>query len=859
MVKRKPALHEKDISEIALKLFGAFLLVLGIILIPVNVGTAQNAQTGEDQNTQSGNEEKTKDEEEQVQEPVEEEITVTGSRAQGRSAADTPAPVDIITSETIMATGATETGKALQLLVPSFNFSTTFVSDGTDIIRPATLRSLGPDQVLVLVNGKRRHQQSLLNVQQTIGRGSAGTDINAIPITAIDRIEVLRDGASAQYGSDAIAGVINIILKNDIKGSALLQGGQTTEGDGGNFVTGVNKGFRVGTEGVINLTGEYSDRGETNRAGPDLLRVNPPEVTQRLGDPDAQNGYVWGNAEIPAGNGLLYGFGGYSYRQGNSSGFFRPSGDGRTIPAIYPDGFLPTIITQPTDASAVVGYTGHFGSDWRYDAYGNWGRNNFKFEERNTANVSWFYEPIDPANPTGPRFEQTPTQSDTGTLTLNMANFGFDVFKKYDLAGGTKPLFLSTGIEWYRNNYQITAGDPASYSYGRTNNRNIVILDQTGHIAQPGAQGFPGWSPAEAVDEGRNNTALYIDVEAQLNEKVLLGGAARYEHYSDFGNTVIGKFSARVDFSKEFSLRGTISNGFRAPGVQQEFYSQRSTNLNSAGVLTDTLTARQDSPITREFGIPPLKEETSLNYTVGAVAQAGPDFRVTVDYYRIYIDNRIVFSSNIQPEDAAACNTPAGCPIRRILDPLAVGQILFFTNAINTTTWGLDIVGQYDWRLGAKSLLTLQGAFAFNNTDVTALHSDSTILPPEVLFDQAQKTLVEEGQPQQHYLISGTYLRSGWQGNVSLNYFGEVAGEGFTPGFKQVWGAKWLTDAMISYTIPQGLTFTFGGLNIFNVFPDKWDPTRAFPFPELGFIYGWETLPFGMNGASFYGRVDYRF
>ncbi len=875
MVTNNPVFHKRahiEVNSLIISTFNIFawsralLLAAGLLFFPLTIAGVM-AQTSDEKETEEAKEEAKEVEEEMEKEPVEEtmsigeeEITVTGTRVEGRSATDTAAPVDIIDSSTIMATGATETGRALQLLVPSFNFSTTFVSDGTDIIRPATLRSLGPDQVLVLVNGKRRHQQSLLNVQQTIARGSAGTDINAIPITSIKRIEVLRDGASAQYGSDAIAGVINIILKDGVEGDALFQGGQTYEGDGTTWVAGVNKGFKVGEEGVINITGEYSDRGETNRAGPDSLRISPPAVDQRLGDPDAKNAYLWANAEIPAGNGMLYGFGGYSYREGNASGFFRNSTDGRTIPAIYPDGFLPTIITQPTDTSVVFGYTGNFGGDWRYDAYGNYGRSNFQFREENTANVSWFYEPLDPNNPTGPRFEETPTEADTGTLTLDLLNFGFDVTKKFDLgSSGKTPLFLATGIEWYQDTYQITAGDLASYSYGRTNNRNIVILNQNGGISEPGAQGFPGWSPAEEVDESRNNTAVYIDVEAQLHEKFLLGGAARFEHYSDFGNTVIGKLSARYDFVPEFSIRGTVSNGFRAPGVQQQFYSQRSTNLNSAGVLTDTLTALQNGPVTQAFGIPALTEETSINYTIGVIAQAKEDFRLTVDYYRIYIDDRIVFSSNIQPEDAAICNTPAGCPIREILDPFAVGQVLFFTNAIDTTTWGLDIVAQYDWQLTSKSLLVLEGAFAFNNTDVTAIRSESSILPPEVLFDQAQVTLIEEGQPQQHYLISGTYLHGGWQGNVSLNYFGEVAGEGFTPGFKQVWGGKWLTDASISYTISQGMTFTFGGLNIFDVYPDNWDPVRAFPFPQLGFIYGWETLPFGVNGASFYARVGYRF
>jgi iron complex outermembrane receptor protein len=819
-----------------------------------------NAISQESGSTESAAQEEQTEEETVETEKIQEEVTVTGTRVEGRVATDTAAPVDIIDNATIKSTGATETGKVLQLLAPSFNFSTTTISDGTDIIRPATLRGLGSDQVLVLINGKRRHQTSLLNVQQTIARGSSGTDINAIPVSAIDHIEVLRDGAAAQYGSDAIAGVINIILKDGTVGDATFDAGQTYEGDGEVIFAGVNKGFAVGDGGVINVTGEYRDRGETNRAGADSLRVSPPRITQRIGDPDAQDAYLWANVDLPVGSGSVYGFGGWSNREGNSSGFFRSSGDGRTIPDIYPNGFLPTIITEPTDFSAVFGYKGQINTNWNYDAHYNFGQNEFKFREENTANVSWFYEPLDPNNPTGPRFAETPLEADTGTLQTTQNNFGVDFTGKIDWGvGDSELLYLATGFEWRRDAYKITAGDPVSYSYGRTNNRNIIILDQTGAIAQPGTQGFPGWSPAEEVDDGRNNTAVYVDAESQLTKEFRLGAALRFEHYSDFGNTVTGKLSARYDFDPRFSLRGTFSNGFRAPGIQQALYSQRSTNLNAAGVLTDTLTARQDSAVTRAFGIPALQEETSLNYSVGIVTKPTELFRVTVDFFRIDIDDRIIFSSNIQPEDPSACATPAGCPIRSILDPLGVGQILFFTNAIDTETTGLDIVAIYDWQLGNNSVLSLEGAFSFNKTEVADRRSPSTILPAEVLFDQAQVTLIEEGQPRQHHMLSGTYIRGGWTGNVRLNYFGEVAGEGFTPGFKQVWDGKWLTDASIAYTLQNGLTFTFGGLNIFDVYPDNWDETLAFPFPQLGFVYGWETLPFGINGASYYFRANYRF
>ena len=795
---------------------------------------------------------------------LEEAITVTGTRVKGRIASETTAPVDYIDSEAIRSTGATETGKILQLVEPSFNFSTTFVSDGTDIIRPATLRALGPDQILVLVNGKRQHQQALLNVQQTIGRGSAGYDINAIPASAIDHIEVLRDGAAAQYGSDAISGVINIILKNQTNATDItLEGGQTYKGDGKSYLGFANTGFALGTDGFFNISAEYRKRGETNRAGPDSLRVNPPRVDQRIGDPEAKDALLWANAELPAGPGKLYLFGGWSNRKGNSSGFFRSKGDGRTVPDIYPNGFLPTIITEPTDGSATVGYRGLFGnSTWTYDLSANYGVSKFQFREENTVNVSYFYEPRDPNNPTGPRFRESPTSADTGSLGYNQLGTNLDVAGVVDWGVGAGPLKVAAGAEWRREGYKIEPGDPASYQYGRTDNRAIKIFNQNGDISQPGAQGFPGWSPREAVDEHRSNFALYLDVESQFFKRFLGGAAVRYEKYSDFGSTVNGKLSGRMNFSDRFALRATVSTGFRAPGVQQEFYSQRSTNLNAAGVLTDTLTARQDSAVTRAFGIPPLKEETSKNYTIGLVTRPADRFLVTVDLYRIDIHNRIVFSSNIQPEPAATCGTPFNpnlCPIRAILDPLAVGQVLFFTNAINTRTEGLDIVASYDWDLGGGSALALEGAFDFNDTKVTGRRSSSKILPPEVLFDDPQVTLIEEGQPRQHHVIGATYRRESWRANLRFNYFGKVAGQGFTPGFNQTWGGKWLTDLSITAPLLRDrVSLTVGALNIFNVYPDKWDPVKASPFPQLGFTYGWETLPFGINGGSYFARLNIR-
>ncbi|WP_082559613.1 MULTISPECIES: TonB-dependent receptor [unclassified Lysobacter] len=793
-------------------------------------------------------------------------VQVTGSRVRGRTAEDTAAPVDVIGREEINATGALEVGQILQMLEPSFNFSRTFVSDGTDILRPATLRALGPDQVLVLVNGKRRHQQALVNVQQTIGRGSAGTDINAIPVSAIERIEVLRDGAAAQYGSDAIAGVINIILKRQTEYTELsIEGSQYYAGDGEMLHGSVNTGFKLGAEGYINLTAEARNRNETNRAGPDSLRTNPPRVTQRLGDADAKDYYLWLNAAVPAGKGELYWFGGLSRREGDSSGFFRSAGDNRTVPALYPNGFLPNILTTVDDASLAVGYKAPIGENWDWDISINHGRSKFGFEEANSVNVSWWYEPIDPANPAAGIHAASPTTADTGTLKYDQTTFNLD-FRGSVNGFNNNPLYLATGFEWRQDNYAIEAGDPVSYTYGRTNNPAIIIRGQTGDIAPGGIQGFPGFTPGTEVDEGRHSMAVYFDAETNLSERVLLGGAVRFEDYSDFGNTTTGKLSARFNATERFAVRGTLSTGFRAPGVQQQFYNQVSTNLNPDGTLTDTLTARQDSAVTRALGVAPLKEETSRSGSVGMVFKPNERFSLTADLFRIDIDDRIIFSGVIAPEsvgtDGLACNASnSNCPIAGALAPFRVGQAQFFTNAIDTRTTGLDIVANHNTEFASGSNLTLTALVHFNKTEVREIHSNSPILAPGQLFDAAQVTLVERGQPRAHHVLQSVYETGPWQITGRANYYGSVTGEFFAP--EQTWGGKTLFDLAVRYSFNENTHLTVGGNNIFDQYPDKWsvgaDNPGVNPFPSLGFKYGWETMPFGMNGGSYYVRLDYRF
>ncbi|MFS2005365.1 TonB-dependent receptor plug domain-containing protein [Duganella sp. CT11-25] len=807
--------------------FKRTLLASAILLLAAGQGHAQTPQADAEANVL----------------PHEQTVVVLGSRSVAKTALDTSAPVGLISLKDMQTAGPLELGKLLQTLDPSFNFSSTFISDGTDSIRPATLRSLGPDQVLVLINGKRRHQQALVNVQQTIGRGSAGTDINAIPLAAIHHIEVLRDGAAAQYGSDAIAGVINIVLKSQVNETSLSGVlGTTSEGDGDLYSGSANTGFALGQDGgFVNLTVEARKRGETNRAGPDSLRVNPPRVTQHIGDSNTKDGYFWWNAALPIDKASeFYAFGGLSKRKSDSFGFFRSAGDDRTVPSVYPNGFLPAIHTDIKDASFAFGYRRDLANDWKADISINQGNSELAFHESNSLNTSYWYEP----KPGGGIYAESPREADTGTLKFSQTTFNADI--KGPVKFGDGSIFLATGFEYRQDNYQIIAGDPVSYQYGRTNNPAIAIKTPSGATASSGIQGFPGYTPATAVDEGRHNIALFLDAEHKPVDNLTLAGAVRYEKYSDFGSTVTGKLSARFDPTKQIGFRGSLSTGFRAPSVQQEFYSSVSTNLNN-GVLTETLTARQGSAVTQAFGIAPLKEETSTSGSIGAVFRPAKNMSLTADLYQIKIKDRIVFSSEIAPE-------AGGGPIANILKPLGVGQAQFFTNAVDTRTRGLDIVAEHSSKFAASTLV-LSGQLGFNKTEVTKRHSTSTVLSGEKLFDKSQVTLIEHGQPRKHHVVAADYTAGAWNLNTRANYYGEVYAENFSP--LQKWDARWLVDASVRYGFSKRTFLSVGVNNVFDQLPSEW--TNGGDFPKLGFTRCWETCPIGVNGRSMYVRVDTAF
>ncbi|MCP1338843.1 TonB-dependent receptor [Idiomarina sp. M1R2S28] len=778
-----------------------------------------------------------------------ERIVTLGSRVNGRTATESASPIDIISAEQLVNTGATELGKALQMSAPSFNFSSTTISDGSDIIRPATLRGLNPDQVLVLVNGKRRHQQALVNVQETIGKGSAGYDINAIPITAVARVEILRDGAAAQYGSDAIAGVINITLKSSEGGSVSAEIGQTYEGDGEVNTIGVNFGVES-DNGFFNGTLEYRDRGMTNRASPAEASLigdwsspsGDPVVRLHIGDADSENLYAWFNSGYNfSATTELYAFGGISSRDGGSSGFFRGRGHPRTIEAIYPDGFLPKLETEADDQSLAVGIRGDLPNAWLWDASVVYGKNEFGFNSSNSANVSWYYEP----SPDGGIYGETPTEAFDGELVFEQTTFNLDFNGTVDIAN--ELLYLAVGLEMRRDGYQINPGDPVSWSYGRANDPSIEILTPSGDPAEAGIQGFPGFSPSQAVDADRDSYGAYVDAEYYVTPDFLLAGALRYEDYDIAGDNISGKLSARYDINSDLSVRGTVSTGFRAPGVQQIYYSQVSTNIVN-GTLVETGTIANDDEVARQFGINELEEETSESISLGLIKRFNNGFDLTMDFYQINIDDRIVLSESLTAD--------VGAEFGQILADNNLGAAQFFTNSVDTKTTGLDVIASYPTEF-MDGNLNLTAAMSFMNTDVEQVNSVSSLIPGEQIFNDTQVLRLEEGQPSEKATLSGDWTRDAWNVNLAFNYFGPVEGQAFT-GVRHEWGGKWLTDLSIGYDFTDSLNVRIGANNLFDTYPDEWGSAGS-PFSDAGFKYGWETFPFGINGGYYYARLNYTF
>ena len=792
-----------------------------------------------------------------------EEIVTVGSRSPG-VAAEKAVPVDILSAEQIASSGYSETAQVIQSLAPSFNFPRPTITDGTDTVRPATLRGLGPDQVLVLINGKRRHQSALVHLNGSIGRGSTGVDLNAIPVSAIERIEVLREGAAAQYGSDAIAGVINIVLKggtsrptvtskfglsvgsftgNDCAPSGLTcqEGADIDFSDGELFDVGGSWGLPVGS-GSLTLSAEYRHRNRTNRASfdprdqivaGDAGNNAVPQPNHRWGDPDTRDFMAFANFSLPMNTQqtrFFYAFGGFSRREANSAGFYRRGLDARNWPQIYPLGFLPEIQPTVLDLSATAGARGAW-NRWAWDLSGEYGSNSFDFTIGNTLNVSL-----------GPAIPPNKTEFDAGRLQLGQFVANADVSRAFTIDAFSGPVNVAFGSELRREQYEIGAGEPDSWGNGGVPNRS-------GGVAAIGAQVFPGFRPANEVDESRSSVAGYADLEGDVLEWLRIGAAGRVERYTDFGNTVDGKLTVRVQPDPLLVLRGSVATGFRAPSLGQSFFSSTATNfLNVPGqglVPFESLTLPVGSPAAQVLGAQELKAENSTHVSAGVAFTPMPGIDVTADYYRIGIDDRIVLSGNF-----------TGASITALLAPFGANSARFFTNAIDTRTHGIDITAAYRVSLDTAGDLRVTASYNYTKTEIVG----SIATPPQLagfentLFDRIERRRIECGQPKDSLRAGADWRRNRWGADLSLARYGEYCSFTLAPADDQTFGAKWLADAEATYRLSEQLTFAVGGQNLFNVFPDRNIVQNSFSgiqtFPSHS--------PFGMNGRTIYGRLVFK-
>ncbi len=788
-----------------------------------------------------------------------------GSRAQPQSLLNTTTPVDIISPQDISNSGQVELGHILHYLVPSFHSTNQTISDGTDHIDPATLRGLGPDQILVLVNGKRRHSSSLLNVNGTVGRGTVGTDFNAIPVASIERIEILRDGATSQYGSDAIAGVVNIILRQqtdviDVDSRLLVN----TEGDGLTRYAAGNFGLKVGTKGFVNVTAEYRQREATNRAGDytGFVYSEDPEEdaalieqnnffnqtgydgrrVMEIGNAATQNLALTLNSEIVmSNNATFYLHGGRNYREGKGKGFYRfPKDEDRVVLDLFPNGFSPEILTDIQDDAILAGVRGTK-NGWDVDFSHGIGTNRLDYTVNNSNNASLGIA--------------SPRTFYAGGFIYNQNTTNLGLSKTFDWLNGVNIAF---GGELRVENYQITAGEEASYVDGGSTYTGPQGVELP-RIS--GAQVFPGIQPENELNRFRTNSSGYFDVEINATEKLLVKAAARYESYNDFGGQFIWKFSGRYRLQESISLRAGYAKGFRAPSLHQVYFQNISTQFIN-GEIVQVGTFNNESAVAKEaFQIENLKPELSRHFNAGFSGKISDDFSYSFDYYLINIEDRIVLSGRFDEG------------YEEILDPFNVSAAQFFTNAIDSRTSGADIALFYrkDIRDGILNA-SLSGNISSTKVVGDVKVSGLLVGQEDVLFNREEIGRVESAQPKfklnsilsyefQKYRIQ---LGNTFFGNVkfihpddgdSANWvLNELTGQVETRD--QTFKSKLLTDMALSYQLSNYINITLGGNNILNVYPDK--HKHSANISNGNFVYSRRVQQFGVKGANYYLRLMLR-
>ncbi len=862
------------------------------------------------------------------------QVVVVGTRSGGRSKIESPVPVDIIDiSAQLKQTAQVSINQILNFVAPSFSSNTQTISDGTDHIDPASLRGLGPDQVLVLVNGKRRHNSSLINVNGTFGRGNVGTDLNAIPASAIERIEILRDGAAAQYGSDAIAGVINIVLKRTTssltgnltagafasKGSNFLTGGL----DGDTYTMSLNYGLPISQNGgYLNFTGEFENRDWTSRmkeysgtiyniyngiervasaTGADVSTLtisqirnfaqqlpylstqqktdilSAPEANlrstnastigslfgdvssqelairgkqrtdfnMRVGQSALRGGKFFMNMSVPfEKGGEFYAFSGISSRSGNAAGFYRFPNQERTYSPAYPDGFLPEINTTVNDQSVSVGIRGNLG-EWSADLSNTFGRNRMDYNITNTNNATLG--------------NATPFEFYAGGFSFSQNTSNFDLSRKFNaIASGFN---LAMGAEFRVENYKIFAGSENSYASYDINGQVTTPLtpsasqtkDFFNRVRPGGAQVFPGFAKTNELNQYRNSMAAYIDGELDFSRAFMVDGAVRYENYSDFGSTINFKLASRYKVNNNWSIRGAVSTGFRAPSLPQIYFNSTST-LFVNGIPNEVGTFSNTSRIARILGIPKLEEETSSSVSLGFTGRVpSANLSITLDAYQVNIDDRVILTGTFRPSSG---RTPAQvAELTQLFSQANATGATFFANAIDTKSKGIDVVITHKLNLGLGRLTTdLSGTFSKTEKVGNVKTSAELAGLESIYFDSTSLIFLERAVPRRKINLSFNYTRNKFSVFLRNVYFGPVTEATNTIANQQEFSGKVITDLTLSYAFSKAFRLSIGANNIFDTYPDMNIPGNQ---GSAQFLYSRRSQQFGFNGRYIFARIGF--
>ena len=803
------------------------------------------------------------------------EVVVIGSRSTiARTNVERPVPVDVISAKDLQSTGQTELGQQVQFMSPSFNSAKNGINGVANYADPASLKGLSPDQMLVLIDGKRRHQFAALNSNVTVGKGTVVTDMNSIPSLALERMEILRDGAAAQYGSDAIAGIANMVLKKSVNnGTALIQYGITSKGDGGGYTVGLNYGFSLGKKASLNITGSYQDVNGTDRsdpynpqpAGPNGaytgIYTNVAATDQALlksrafwgdgtygsfrpttyGSNAMKSGQVFYNLDVPLSREWsLYSFGGFSNKDVFAQAFLRtalPTG-GTTNPDLYPNGYVPQLPGTAVDVSYLLGFKRKTSTGWNLDLSSGYGKNYLDQFAKNSSNASLG--------------AASPKDFYVGRIGFGQSLSEINVSKTTLGLFGTKSFNLALGAQYRIDNFTLTAGDEASYQVGPL----AATRNKT-----PGSQGRVGIDKADITDKTRSNIGVYVDIESDISNKLLVAGALRYENYSDFGGNISGKLASRLKLTEDLAIRGSINKGFRAPLLQQ-IANAATTSTVQNGVIRSTKQLPSDDPRLAKIGIEDPKAETSWNYNVGLTAKAGANFLFTVDAYQIDITDRIIVTENLNVANIVALRN----------NFTGFQEVTFFTNAINTGTRGIDVVASYKKSLGAKSKITASVAFTVNKTEITGVKATPAALQLDtkatvLLIDTVSRALIESSQPNTKVLVSVGYQIGKLTLNLRSSYFGQTTAweklarplTGTTNLHQsQTFGGKNLLDASVVYNLNKFLTITVGGNNITDVYPDKVF-SNYLSYANGQVPYSRNVNQFGFNGSYYYGNLMIKF